>query len=212
MRPASERHCMQKKRAATTDRGKERTAAILEAARDILTAAGFAGLSMRAVALRVGISLGNLQHYYASKEALIEALIEYMMDSYQAAISTVLQEHRRSDPIARFKRVVGMLWERVQDPRNANIFLEVWALSSRGGFAADIVRKVRVRQHKAMLQLLREVPEVAHRPDLKVRASMIVLLIEGLLVQLAASEPAARAELADAAMRAVMRLATEATP
>lgn len=198
-------------RAATTDRGKERAVAILEAARDTLVSAGASGLSMRAVASRVGISLGNLQHYYASKEVLIEALIEYTMDGYQAAISKVLKTHAGSTPTERFTLVVGMLWERVQERQTANIFLDVWALSSRGGFAAELVRKVRLREHKAMLQLLREMPGAADRSDLELRASMIVLVIEGLLVQLAGkgAHSTTRKELADAAMRAALRLATE---
>jgi AcrR family transcriptional regulator len=185
--------------------------AILEAARDTLVSVGFSGLSMRAVATHVGISLGNLQHYYASKEELIEALIEYMMDGYQAAISTMLETHVGSTPTERFKLVVGMLWERVQEPRTANIFLEVWALSSRGGFAAELVRKVRSREHKAMLGLLRELTGAAEKIDLELRASMIVLVIEGLLVQLARKgmQPKTRTELAGAAMRVALRLATE---
>jgi AcrR family transcriptional regulator len=194
-----------------TDRGKERAVSILNAARDTLVAVGVAGLSMRAVAMRVGISLGNLQHYYASKEELIAALLEYMMDGYQSAISDLLTAHPDSTPTERFSLVVGMLWERVQEPETANIFLEVWALSSHGGFAAELVRNVRLREHKAMLQLLRELPGSATKRDLELRASMIVLVIEGLMVQLARKgvRPSARAELAGAAMRAVVRLTDE---
>jgi AcrR family transcriptional regulator len=199
------------KAAVTTDRGRERAVAILEAARYTLVCGGASALSMRAVATRVGISLGNLQHYYASKEALIEALLVYMMDGYQAEISSLRETHAGSPPTERFKLVVKLLWERVQEPQTANILLEVWALSTRGGFAAELVRKVRAREHKAMLVLLRELPGAADRGALELRASMIVLVMEGLLVQLSGRgvDASQRKELVAGAMRAALRLATE---
>lgn len=195
----------------TTNRGIERAGAIMHAARDTLAASGFAGLSMRAVAARVGISLGNLQYYFASKEELIEALLGYMQDDYQRMIETVLEAHASRTPLERFQLAIEFLWGRVQDPPTATIFLEIWALSSREEFAGELVRKVRAREHKAMLLLLRKLPELESATDLEQRASMIVLIMEGLLVQLACPgmPKVSRAALAEAAKQSVMRLALE---
>jgi AcrR family transcriptional regulator len=72
------------KESNTTTKGYERSVAILDAARAILATEGYAGLSMRCVAQRVGVSLSNVQHYYPSRDALIEALLEQTFTDYQA--------------------------------------------------------------------------------------------------------------------------------
>jgi AcrR family transcriptional regulator len=50
--------------------------AILEAARDLLAARGLQGLSMRALAERVGITAAALYHYFDSKDALVERVVQ----------------------------------------------------------------------------------------------------------------------------------------
>lgn len=196
---------------ATTGRGMERAQSILVAARETLASAGFAGLSMRSVATRAGISLGNLQHYYTSREELVAALLEYMMDGYQAEISDALQAHPGSSGAERFELVMRLLIDRTLDPQTAPIFLEVWALSSRHAFASELVRRIRLREHKAMLMIVREMGGTLPMEKADLRASMMVMVIEGLLVQVTRNglPIQARSELAQAAMRAVSRLATD---
>lgn len=50
--------------------------AILEAARDILALEGLDGLSMRAVAERVGVSATAIYHYFAGKQDLVDRVVE----------------------------------------------------------------------------------------------------------------------------------------
>ena len=54
------------KSSSTTEKGLGRAQDIMQAARALLAAEGYAGLSMRRVAAEVGMSLSNLQHYYQS--------------------------------------------------------------------------------------------------------------------------------------------------
>lgn len=197
---------------ATTGRGMERAESVLVAARETLAAAGFAGLSMRAVATRAGISLGNLQHYYTTREELVEALLEFMMDGYQAEIADALQAHPGSSGAERFEMVLRLLINRTLDPQTAPIFLEVWALSSRHAFASELVKRIRLREHKAMLMIVREMSGILPADEADRRAAMMVLMIEGLLVQVTRSglPVESRSQLARAAMRAVTRLASDA--
>ena len=194
-----------------TERGIERATSILDAARDIATENGITKLSMRSVASRVGISLSNLQHYYATKEELIECLLGYMTDGWQADITKVLLANANAAPSERFRYAIDVVWNSIQDPRTANVLLDVWALASRDKFAAGLVEQLRSREQKAMLQLLREMSGDRSRRDLELRASMIVVVIEGLIVQLACRglKPATRAGLTSEAMHAVIQLATE---
>ena len=53
---------------------------LTEDARRALLANGYANLSVREIAKRVGISIGNLQYYYPSKDDLVEAIIQQEID------------------------------------------------------------------------------------------------------------------------------------
>lgn len=54
-------------------------AAILEAAGRIVLARGVAGLTLEAVAEQAGLSKGGLLYHYASKEALLAAMVERLV-------------------------------------------------------------------------------------------------------------------------------------
>lgn len=63
-------------KAADAARGADLEQGILEAARDLLAEAGLPGLSMRAVAERVGVSATALYHYFENKDALVRRVVE----------------------------------------------------------------------------------------------------------------------------------------
>ena len=56
-------------------KGEERREAIEAAARRMLLDEGYAGVSLRRIATRLGISVGNLQYYYPTKDDLVESVI-----------------------------------------------------------------------------------------------------------------------------------------
>ena len=75
------------------DDGALRTAArdtrrlgIVEVAREVFMAEGFADASMSAIAARVGGSKGTLYNYFPSKEGLFAAVIQDACDRKQATL------------------------------------------------------------------------------------------------------------------------------
>ena len=60
---------------AKRSKGEERREAIEAAARRMLLDEGYAGVSMRAIAAQLGISVGNLQYYFPTKHDLVEAVL-----------------------------------------------------------------------------------------------------------------------------------------
>ncbi|WP_179957798.1 TetR/AcrR family transcriptional regulator [Exilibacterium tricleocarpae] len=56
-------------------KGEARRALILAAARKSLLADGYANVSVRMIASSLGISVGNLQYYFPTKDSLIQAVI-----------------------------------------------------------------------------------------------------------------------------------------
>jgi len=72
---------------AATDRRR----ALIAAARDLIAERGFEGLRTREVAQRVGLNHATLHHYFATKEALIEAVVHDLvrhLATYRAAHAT----------------------------------------------------------------------------------------------------------------------------
>lgn len=59
---------------------ENRRQAIVEAAYRLIADAGFEGFRVRTVALHVGINHATLLHYFPSKEVLVEAVLEHMLE------------------------------------------------------------------------------------------------------------------------------------
>ena len=106
---------LRNKESGTTDKGLERARAILDSAGELFSSQGYAGLSMRAVAARVGVSLSVVQHYYKSKDEMLEALLLYIMDSYQAAIAEVVSSMVGAARIDQFHATMDTLLDAAQD-------------------------------------------------------------------------------------------------
>jgi DNA-binding transcriptional regulator YbjK len=60
----------------TTDKGRARHSAIVQAAADLLTDAGPPAVTHRAVAARAGVPLGSTTYYFADRDELVAAAIE----------------------------------------------------------------------------------------------------------------------------------------
>jgi AcrR family transcriptional regulator len=66
--------------------------AILEAAAQIIGVRGLEGFTTNAVAERAGVSIGSLYQYFASKDALMAALIERQQAAQIASVASAIAE------------------------------------------------------------------------------------------------------------------------
>jgi len=73
-----------------TPKGEQSRALILNSALDLLQEHGYEKTTMRAIAKRAGVSLGNAYHYFGSKEHLIQAFYHRLHDEHLNAIRPVL--------------------------------------------------------------------------------------------------------------------------
>jgi len=200
---------LRKKDSSTTEKGMERAREILDAARQIFATQGYAGLSMRSVASRIGVSLSTVQHYYKSKEALLEALLLYMMDSYQKQIEAVTREMASADRVAQFMAAMEIFLTDIKNPMTSGVFVEVWALALRNPYAAKILETIHARERKALSRLIKNLAPATASADLDIRAILIPALIDGLLLRLTRKGVSAAevTQLEEAARRAFLLLA-----
>jgi AcrR family transcriptional regulator len=78
--------------------------AILRAARAVFLRKGFAGISMRELAEKVGCSHGNLYLHFPSKELLFDCLVEESFDRLARALRGLRPATAPQDPVAVLKR------------------------------------------------------------------------------------------------------------
>lgn len=80
------------------------------AALELFAEHGTAVATMRQVARRAGVTVGLVTHHYGSKNALRDAVDEYVVESYRAALDAVpAGTHPRQIPAVRDRNVAGML-------------------------------------------------------------------------------------------------------
>ena len=75
---------------------------ILDCAERLVTRDGVAHLTLDAVAAEAGISKGGVLYHFASKDALVGAMVERLVARFDAALAT--ETARDADPHGRFAR------------------------------------------------------------------------------------------------------------
>jgi AcrR family transcriptional regulator len=75
-----------------TPKGEQTKAAILRSALDLLQEHGYDKTTMRAIAKKASVSLGNAYHYFGSKEDLIQAFYHRLHEEHLAALRPALAQ------------------------------------------------------------------------------------------------------------------------
>ena len=76
---------------ARTPHGDERRRSLVLAAYDLIAEKGFEDLRTRDVAMRAGVNIATLHYYFASKEDLINGVVDYLLDLLSSVASQDLQ-------------------------------------------------------------------------------------------------------------------------
>lgn len=198
------------KTSVTTGKGRERVNEILQAGRAMLAADGYAGLSMRKIAAALGMSVSNLQHYYRSKDALVEALLLFTMAQFQAKIDRIASETAQASRLQRFVSTIDMFVDELRDPLTHAVFFEIWALASRHAFASALMARMLAREQRVVVGLIAGLNPALSEQETRERATLIVAQVEGLMLfRFGQAEGAEQVErIRQAVRRAVLLLAT----
>src|SRR5688500_16686275 len=102
---------------------------VLDAALTLISEHGVAGASLRKLAAKLGMSQPSLYHYFDSKDALVQQIIEHCANQMLAA-ATHVAFPRALEDVPRFARDATLaLWATEQHPRFVR-FLFVVAIES----------------------------------------------------------------------------------
>jgi AcrR family transcriptional regulator len=121
--------------------GAATRAKIIDAAITVLAEKGFSGFTLQAVADRAGVFYGNVTHHYATRDKLIEAMLEGILERYRARFDelvTALDAHE-AGPI---RALVTWLIDDAVSPETGPMFLELWAMGTHMPQVAEGLRQL----------------------------------------------------------------------
>ena len=108
-------------------RGDETRSSLLAAAHRVLVTAGYANFSMRRVATEAGVSVGNLQYYFSTKDTLTAALLDNVIEDYLVDFDAM---RSTGTPREQFERIIRAVFEDLRTPDTTRFFPEIWSLSN----------------------------------------------------------------------------------
>ncbi len=175
---------------AKNDSRKEREIEILEEARNLLAEKGYVKFSMRGVAAAAGISLRTVQHYFPTKKDLLVETVKYTLTHYyHEQFHFLFEEHQAKEPVDKFLIVMDYMLEDLRDPFTLRFFTELWALSVRDKDAATAMDVIYTLHRKNFEELIRAINPGLSQRRVAHRASMAVVVIEGLTLLVGDGKP-----------------------
>lgn len=170
-----------------TERRKQQSERLLQAAYDLVAEVGVGGLRTRDIAERAGVNLATVHYCFAGKEALLRALYEFILARFRAESERLLEG--KDTPAEKLRgrgEVYGHLLREMPKP------LQVWRGFIGEAWINEDVRAI-VRDHLAnqrarLACLIAEARESGDMPhamvtDNTLAASLMMALYEGLLFQ-----------------------------
>ncbi|AFC86176.1 transcriptional regulator [Frateuria aurantia DSM 6220] len=111
-------------RAPKRQRGKERVAALLEAAGRLFAAKGYPGTTMTEIAAEAGASIGSLYQFFPSKPAIAAALLQRYLEQLHAGLDQVSGQLDTLDAVGLAEALLNLMLALMPDRHLALLMLE----------------------------------------------------------------------------------------
>lgn len=125
--------------AGLSPKGAKTLAQILAAAHQVFLREGHAGLSMRKVADEAGLALGNVNYYFTSKRALVEATLREALADYVEAHIRQFDEGRDA-PLDILLNVVTFYVSNGRDTHK--LFFQIWGYAASDEAARALIAEL----------------------------------------------------------------------
>jgi AcrR family transcriptional regulator len=166
----------------TTQRNRElRIREIIDAARQVLQEDGYAMFATRRVADRVGITHGNLQYYFRTKEELLRtalsAYVSQVMEDYAA-----IANQRGMGAAQRCSAVITRIFQNINETDLPKFMVELWAFAWHEAYVAELVNEMQARFRSIFVKLLSELHPTLTSEECLVRAVVIGAQVDGMTI------------------------------
>jgi len=166
---------------ATQQKGLARLLDILDAAREVFTEQGYSNLTMRKVAGKAGISIGNLNYYYRTKEDLLRDLLEYVINPYLEEFYRVIREAGKS-PEKQLRAVLNFWIDDLATSETTVFFPECWALANHNSFVSELVDDVYAKARQPLNEIIPLINPTLTQKESEQIALYMCATMEGLTI------------------------------
>jgi AcrR family transcriptional regulator len=169
-------------RRPTTQRNREqRIKEILDAARLVLQEDGYTKFATRRVADRVGITHGNLQYYFRTKEDLLRTALSAHVSQIIGDYATIAS--RPGTTVAqRSTALINRIFENIFETDLPKLILEMWAFAWHEAYVTELLMDMRARFRGILVQLLSEFHPTLSNEACLVRATLICAQMDGMMI------------------------------
>ena len=175
---------MPERREAPTAQQDGRRSHILDAARTCFSRAGFHRTSMQEICAEAKMSPGGLYRYFASKDAIIEAIAQEEQCAGRRILEIMLEPGSLHDRLLR----CGLAYiDTMRDRRSVQMMLEVYVESMRNTAVADFFAKCEVENRKLMHEVFARAMasgEIAADADVETIMMTLVAFADGVILRM----------------------------
>lgn len=166
--------------APPTKRGEERRAAILDAAQRCFRRYGFHSASIASICKEAGISPGHLYHFFPSKEAIVEAIVEGDRERMKTAVAEIAAQ---PDLIQALIHAMESIDSEFGFAFDNALSAEIIAEAARNPRVAEILGRFDVDARSEIQRLLlvgQRAGQVRDDLDVEAMAGVILVIVDGL--------------------------------
>lgn len=169
-------------------KGEETRARVMDVARTLLVEQGYDAVVMRDIATRAGMALGNLQHYFPSRESLLEAVIRAEAETDLADLRAVRE--RGLVPAAELQAVVRLLVRKWRGD-SGKVLALLGFLALHAPTFRTLYREVYERFYGELAKTLARLQPGRPSREYQRRARLLTALLDGASAQVNRGESAA---------------------
>ncbi len=163
---------------AVQAKGRQRVDEIVDAATAVLVQEGYAQFTTRKIAARVGIRLSNVQYYFPTKHALLQALVERSIEQYYDVLRAKVAAGSKT-PKAQLLYTIDYVLASHAKPEITRLFKELWALAAHDKDAAIVMDRFYAQWCEMATALVLELNPKLSRLKAERRAILIIGLVDG---------------------------------
>ncbi|WP_422505424.1 TetR/AcrR family transcriptional regulator [Stenotrophomonas sp. GZD-301] len=158
---------------------------VLDAATECFRREGFHGSSIARISRAAGMSAGHIYHYFANKEAIVEAIADRERDNMAHLVQTLAEDTDGGNLVARLIRQTAQTVEQNSDPAVVGLMLELAAEAARNPTIAQILQRSDRAIGDQFVDLIHRIGSLSNLPieELRLRMTMIAAVIQGLAMR-----------------------------
>ncbi|WP_175870482.1 TetR/AcrR family transcriptional regulator [Burkholderia sp. BCC0397] len=174
-------HSEETKQPSTRRNREQRIREILGTARQVFQEDGYAGFATRRVADRMGITHGNLQYYFRTKDELLSTALRAYISQVMADY-TAIASRPGTGAAQRCTALVNHIFQTINETDLPKFMVELMAFASHEAYATELLNEVQVRFRGILAKLLSELHPTLTDEECLVRAAVIVAQIDGMTI------------------------------